>query len=79
MESHWPLMGSTLQSLLRGEPTEIDYLNGEIVRAAAIVGMPAPINAAIVRAVHEVERTRRFLTPAEACAAIGGKAALPAA
>jgi 2-dehydropantoate 2-reductase len=79
MESRWPLMGSTLQSLLRGEPTEIDYLNGEIVRVAARVGMSAPINAAIVRAVHEVEQTRRFLTPVEACAAIGEEAALPAA
>ena len=58
MESRWPLMGSTLQSLLRGEPTEIDYLNGEIVRVGGKVGMAAPINTAIVRAVHEIERTR---------------------
>ena len=27
----WPLWGSTLQSIQRGRPTEIDYLNGEIV------------------------------------------------
>lgn len=78
METRWPLIGSTVQSLLRGEPTEIDYLNGEIVRVAAQVGLPSPINAAIVRAVHEVERTRRFLTPADACATIeAGACTLP--
>ena len=26
--SHWPFLGSTLQSLRRRRPTEIDYLNG---------------------------------------------------
>jgi len=46
---------STLQDLLRFRPTEIDDLNGEIVRLAATAGMPAPCNAAIVAAVREHE------------------------
>ncbi|CAN5183180.1 2-dehydropantoate 2-reductase [soil metagenome] len=60
-----PNPGSTLQSLRRGQPTEVDYLNGPVVRAAAKVGRTAPINARIVELVHAVERTGTFLTPAE--------------
>ncbi|MEO7016065.1 MAG: 2-dehydropantoate 2-reductase [Leifsonia sp.] len=56
-----PNPGSTLQSVRRGQPTEIDYINGAIVEEAAQLGRPAPINAALVELVHEVERTRRFL------------------
>ena len=70
METRWPLIGSTLQSLLRHEPTEIDYLNGEIVRVGGTFGMATPVNSAIVRLIHDIERTGRFLTPKEVCAAI---------
>lgn len=63
METKWPLIGSTLQSLLRGEPTEIDYLNGEVVRLGAEIGVATPVNASLVRLVHEVERTGVFLSP----------------
>jgi 2-dehydropantoate 2-reductase len=65
MEARWPLIGSTLQSLIRHEPTEIDYLNGEVVRVGREVGVPTPVNAAIVRLVHGIEATGRFLSPAE--------------
>ncbi len=60
--SQWPLLGSTLQSLRRGRPTEIDYLNGEIVRLAEQVHTAAPLNARLVELTHEVERTGQFLT-----------------
>lgn len=56
-----PNPGSTLQSIRRGQPTEIDYLNGAVVDAAARVGLGAPINSALVELVHEVERTGTFL------------------
>ena len=56
-----PNPGSTLQSIRRGQPTEIDYLNGAVVEEAARLGRQAPINAALVELVHEVESTRRFL------------------
>ncbi len=62
IESEWPLLGSTLQSLRRGRPSEIDYLNGEIVRLAQELGRQAPLNARLVELVHEVERTGKFLT-----------------
>ena len=60
-----PNPGSTLQSMRRGQLTEIDFLNGAVVAAAADAGLEAPINAGIVALVHEVEGTREFLSPAE--------------
>jgi 2-dehydropantoate 2-reductase len=35
---------STAQDLARGRPTEIEYLNGYIVRACDALGLPAPVN-----------------------------------
>ncbi len=66
-----PNPGSTQQSIRRGQPTEIDYLNGAVVGAAAGTGVPTPVNAAMVELVHEVERTGTFLTPAEVVARVG--------
>ncbi|WP_104197054.1 ketopantoate reductase family protein [Cryobacterium sp. M15] len=57
--------GSTLQSLARGRRTEIDFLNGAVVQAATEAGVAAPVNALLTKLVHEVERSGRFLTPAE--------------
>ena len=56
-----PNPGSTLQSIMRGQLTEIDYLNGAVVTAGAAVGVPTPVNARFVELVHEVERTREFV------------------
>lgn len=60
-----PNPGSTLQSIRRGQLTEIDFLNGAVVAAAAEHGFTAPINAGIVNLVHEVERTGAFVSPDE--------------
>ncbi len=38
-----------------GRPTEIDYLNGEIVKLAHALGRRAPINEEIVNLVHQAE------------------------
>lgn len=67
-----PNPGSTLQSIRRGQPTEIDHLNGAVVAAAASVGpgARAPINAAMVAMVHEVEATGRFLDRNEVVARV---------
>ncbi|GAB3123959.1 ketopantoate reductase family protein [Glaciibacter psychrotolerans] len=59
-----PNRGSTLQSITRGQRTEIDFLNGAIVREATAAGLPAPINTLLTALVHEVERSGAFLTPA---------------
>jgi 2-dehydropantoate 2-reductase len=66
-----PNPGSTLQSIRRGALTEVDYLNGAVVAAAEKAGLTAPVNAAIVELVHEVERGNAFLTPAEVAARAG--------
>ncbi len=50
-----PNPGSTLQSIRRGQPTEIDHLNGAVVRAAEAIGRTAPVNELLVELVHEVE------------------------
>lgn len=60
-----PNPGSTLQSIRRGQPTEIDFLNGAVVRAAREHALEAPVHAAIVELVHEVERTGQFLPAQE--------------
>jgi 2-dehydropantoate 2-reductase len=51
-----PLARSSMWTdLSKGRKTEVDYLNGEIVRLGDDVGRPAPINRRVVELVHEVE------------------------
>jgi 2-dehydropantoate 2-reductase len=52
------LRSSMLYALERGRPPEIDFLNGEIVRRGAALGVPTPVNAALVAAVREIEARR---------------------
>jgi 2-dehydropantoate 2-reductase len=58
-----PNPGSTLQSIRRHQPTEIDYLNGAVVDVGAELGVPTPVNLVLVELVHEVERTGEFIAP----------------
>ena len=60
-----PLYGSVLQSIMRGRPSEIDFINGEIVFLADHFKLPAPLNSKIVDMVHEVERTGKFFSVEE--------------
>jgi 2-dehydropantoate 2-reductase len=53
------LKSSSLQSLERGKPTEIDFLNGYIVRNAANAGIEVPVNFMIVKMIHEIEQKKR--------------------
>lgn len=50
------VLPSIVQSLARGRPTEIAWLNGELVRQALAHGMTAPCNAAITALVQAIER-----------------------
>ncbi|MDB4997146.1 MAG: 2-dehydropantoate 2-reductase [Myxococcaceae bacterium] len=47
---------SMWEDLARGRPTEVDWLNGEIVRLADSCGARAPLNARMVEIVHEAEK-----------------------
>lgn len=49
-------MSSTAQDLLRGKPTEIDFLNGHVVRKGAEHGIPTPTNLALTVAVRLAEQ-----------------------
>jgi 2-dehydropantoate 2-reductase len=44
--------GSTYQSLVRGLPVEVDYLNGEIVLLGRLHDVPTPVNELLQRATH---------------------------
>ncbi|MBR7742339.1 hypothetical protein KC207_03400 [Phycicoccus sp. BSK3Z-2] len=66
---------STWQSLARGTGTsEVDALNGEVVRIGARAGVPTPVNAALTRLVLAATREGRppgTHTPHEVLAAAG--------
>ncbi len=46
---------SMLQDLQRGAPTEIEAINGAVVREARRLGVPVPVNTALWQAVRERE------------------------
>ena len=56
------MKSSMLQDLERGRKTEIDFLNGYIVKKGNEVGVPTPVNEAVVEMVKEVEAGKRQLT-----------------
>ena len=66
-----PNPGSTLQSIRRAQPTEIDYLNGAVVELGLKIGVLTPVSAGLVELVHEVERTGRFVGPDAVLARLG--------
>ncbi len=57
------LKSSSLQSLERGKPTEIDFLNGFIVRKAEEFGLFTPVNEEIVEMIKEIEQGKRKISP----------------
>lgn len=63
--SKYPIYGSILQSINRQKPSEIDYINGEIVSLARENKTEAPLNKRITELVHGVERGRSFLSKQE--------------
>ncbi|MEZ4235135.1 MAG: 2-dehydropantoate 2-reductase [Myxococcota bacterium] len=65
---------SMAEDLRAGRTTEVDELNGEIVRLAAGAGVAAPRNAKLVALVHEAEASPRTWAGPELLAALGGAA-----
>lgn len=68
------LKSSSLQSLERGKPTEVDYFNGYICRLSRAHGIPTPLNDALTAMVHEIEAGKRPITPANFTPALLGAA-----
>ena len=56
------LKSSVLQSLERGKPTEIDFLNGYIIKNGNISGVPVPVNTFIVNMIHQIELKKRNIS-----------------
>jgi 2-dehydropantoate 2-reductase len=54
---------STAQDLARGKPTEIDYLNGYVVRKGESLGIPTPANRALHALVKLIEQKREGALP----------------
>ena len=47
---------SLLQSLEKGTRTEIDFINGSVVRGGERCGVPTPVNRTLVACVKGIER-----------------------
>ena len=58
------LKSSSLQSLERNKPTEIDYLNGYIVDKGHELGVATPVNAQVIMIIKAIEAGQRKLHPA---------------
>lgn len=48
-------ISSMLQDILRRKPTEIDFINGAIVRQAQALSLPTPVNSALTNLVKTIE------------------------
>ncbi|MEA4999132.1 MAG: 2-dehydropantoate 2-reductase [Candidatus Limiplasma sp.] len=55
------LKSSSLQSLERGRPTEIDYFNGYIAQKGESLGVDCPVNRRLTAMVKEIERGERTI------------------
>ncbi len=56
------LKSSSLQSLERKRKTEIDFINGIIVKYGKEVGINTPLNEKLVKIVHEIEEGKRKIS-----------------
>ena len=48
-------VSSMLQDVLRRKPTEIDFINGAIVRQAQALNLPTPVNSVLTNLVKTIE------------------------
>jgi 2-dehydropantoate 2-reductase len=54
---------SMAQDIVKGRPTEIDYMNGHVVAQGQIVGVPTPVSEATVVMIKEIEAGKRKPSP----------------
>lgn len=57
------LKSSSLQSLERGKPTEIEYMNCYISGKGKAHGVPTPLNDLLIRYINEIENGKRIISP----------------
>jgi len=63
---------SMSDDLAAGRKTEVDYLNGELIRLAERLGMEAPVSRKIVELVHKAETGAKPLAPDKLLRAVLG-------
>jgi 2-dehydropantoate 2-reductase len=56
---------SMLQSLENGKRTEIDFINGAVVRLGERLGIPTPVNRALVAAIKGIELAHNYTAPSD--------------
>ena len=56
-------LSSMQQDLLKGRPTEIDFLNGAVVALGRQYGVECPVNQALTMIIKAMERPRPTLSP----------------
>ncbi len=56
------LKSSSLQSLERGKRTEVEYLNGYIVKNGDVLGVDVPVNRAVLNIIQDIERKKREIS-----------------
>jgi 2-dehydropantoate 2-reductase len=61
---------STWDDLKAGRLTEVDYINGEVVKLAQAQGRQAPINAKLCELIHAAEHNSRHWTSEDLLAAL---------
>jgi 2-dehydropantoate 2-reductase len=54
---------SMWEDLQAGRPTEVDWINGEVVKLARSLGTEAPINQKLVELIHQEEKNPRPWSP----------------
>jgi len=56
-------IASMRQDLMRGKPTEIDYMNGAVVDLGRRCGIECPVNAALVALIKAMAQLRYTMSP----------------
>jgi 2-dehydropantoate 2-reductase len=56
-------IASMRQDLMKGKPTEIDYMNGAVAELGRRSGIACPVNAALTAIIKAMEARGRFVVP----------------
>lgn len=62
-EEHGHILPSIYQDILKGRPSEIDYINGYVAARSEEVGVETPFNRGIVEAIHQIEKGEQQASP----------------
>lgn len=66
MRGHGKLMSGMYFDLKAGKKCDVDFINGVIQRLGNKFGVDTPVNDAVIRMAHEIERGERSISPANA-------------